>query len=93
MQGPPTRACAATAFTMRSAPTSCGLSYRIGIPVRTPGSTKSGSRSLICRSACFIGNLSDGTTLATITSHESSPARPIDASRPWTDSAISSEVA
>ena len=37
MQGPPERASAATALTMRSGPTSRGLSIRIGMPVRTPG--------------------------------------------------------
>jgi hypothetical protein len=78
---------------MRSAPTSCGVSYRIGMPVRIPGSTKSGSRPVICRSACFIGNRSEGTTLATITSDANSPERPTDARRPWIESTISSEVA
>src|ERR1019366_1073777 len=33
---------AATQLTMRSAPTSAGLSVRMGRPVRTPGSTKIG---------------------------------------------------
>ena len=36
------RRSAATALTIRSAPTSCGTSYRIGMPVLIPGSTKSG---------------------------------------------------
>ena len=36
------RAWAATALTMRSAPTSRGLSYRMGIPVFTPGPTTTG---------------------------------------------------
>ena len=35
--GPPTRSYAATELTSRSAPTSRGLSIRIGIPVRSPG--------------------------------------------------------
>ena len=37
MHGPPLRASAATALTMRSGPTSRGLSIRIGMPLRTPG--------------------------------------------------------
>ena len=36
------RSMAATQLTMRSAPTSEGLSVRMGRPVRTPGSTKRG---------------------------------------------------
>ena len=41
--GPPKRSYAATALTTRSAPTSRGLSVRIDMPVRTPGSTSTGS--------------------------------------------------
>src|SRR3990170_6276039 len=44
MTGPPYRWYAARAFTMRSAPTSRGLSVRIGIPVRVPGSTTTGGK-------------------------------------------------
>ena len=36
-QGPPKRSYAATALTSRSAPSSCGLSSWIGMPVFTPG--------------------------------------------------------
>ncbi len=39
MHGPPNWSMAASAFTMRSLPTSLGLSMRTGTPVRTPGST------------------------------------------------------
>ena len=39
IDGPPYRSYAATALAMRSGPTSFGLSYRIGMPLRTPGST------------------------------------------------------
>ena len=44
MDGPPNFACAATALAMRSAPTSRGFSVRMEIPVRTPGSTTTGSK-------------------------------------------------
>ncbi len=40
--GPPYFSKAATEFTMRSAPTSAGFSYKTGIPVLIPGPTKSG---------------------------------------------------
>src|SRR5215469_1687832 len=43
-QGPPYFSNAATPFTMRSAPTSDGLSHSTGIPVLMPGSTNSGLR-------------------------------------------------
>src|SRR5271155_3754631 len=44
MDGPPYSANAATPFTIRSAPTSRGLSTSTAIPVLTPGSTKSARR-------------------------------------------------
>ena len=44
MHGPPYLSNAATALTTRSAPTSRGLSQRMGIPVMGPGSTNSGAR-------------------------------------------------
>ena len=63
-------------------------------PVLTPGSTKSGSRSRICRSAWRSENRSDGTTLATMTrmGASSSGLGPA-AKRPRIESAISSAVA
>ena len=39
MHGPPNRWCAAIVLTMRSAPTSFGLSVSTGTPVLVPGST------------------------------------------------------
>ena len=45
MAGPPYRWTAATAFMMRSLPTSLGLSVRTGTPVFTPGSTMTVARS------------------------------------------------
>src|SRR3954471_20510903 len=62
MHGPPYFAYAASALTMRSAPTSRGLSVSTATPVLTPGSTTTGSkwkyRSTISRSAPVTG----GTT-------------------------------
>ncbi len=43
--GPPYRCTAATAFMIRSLPTSLGLSYRSGTPVFTPGSTMTAGTS------------------------------------------------
>lgn len=43
--GPPYSSTAATALMMRSAPTSLGLSVRIGTPVFTPGSTSTAGTS------------------------------------------------
>lgn len=43
--GPPYSSTAATALMMRSAPTSLGLSIRIGTPVLTPGSTRTAGTS------------------------------------------------
>ena len=45
MVGPPNRSKAATALAMRSAPTSLGFSARMAMPVRTPGSIITGSKS------------------------------------------------
>ena len=44
-RGPPYSSTAATALMMRSAPTSLGLSVRIGTPVFTPGSTRTAGTS------------------------------------------------
>src|SRR5947209_3251586 len=52
---------------MRSAPTSLGGSYRIGIPVFTPGSTTSGSWPRYCRQSVTTTGVSGGTTLASDT--------------------------
>ena len=45
MHGPPYRWTAASALMIRSAPTSLGLSIRIGTPVLTPGSTSTAGTS------------------------------------------------
>src|SRR4051812_36784324 len=52
---------------MRSAPTSLGGSYRIGIPVFTPGSMTSGSWPRYCRQSATTTEVRGGTTLARAT--------------------------
>ena len=51
---------------MRSAPTSFGLSYRIEIPVRVPGSTTIGANANAFRATSRSACVCAGTTLATI---------------------------
>src|SRR2546429_6636179 len=67
MHGPPYFSKAATAFTMRSAPTSPGLSYSTGMPVFTPGSMKSGLllkyRSQTSRSVESSGGTTEEMTM------------------------------
>src|SRR5207247_496539 len=64
---PPYFSKAATAFTMRSAPTSAGFSYSTGIPVFTPGSMNNGLvlkyRSQTCRSVESRGGTTEETTI------------------------------
>src|SRR6266705_833282 len=65
--GPPYFSNAATAFTIRSAPTSAGFSYNTGIPVFTPGSMNNGFvlkyRSQTCRSVESRGGTTEETTI------------------------------
>src|SRR5947199_3714188 len=50
------------ALTMRSAPTSDGFSYRIGIPVFVAGSTTRGRRPKYCSTIAHVVPVSGGTT-------------------------------
>src|SRR5688572_22079972 len=61
---------------MRSAPTSPAGSYRIGMPVFTPGSTTSGSCPRYSRDNATRPGVSGGTTLASATPPMSSGATP-----------------
>ena len=63
IEAPLMRSVAATALAMRSAPTSFGLSYRIGTPVRTPGPTTSGSWPKSRRHNSSMRSFIGGTTL------------------------------
>ena len=65
--GPPWVAKAATPLRIRSAPTSPGGSYRIGIPVFIPGSTTRGSWPRYWRASSTRTGVSGGTTLARAT--------------------------
>ena len=91
-QAPFTRACAATALTSRSAPSSCGLSTRINV-IFTWGPTII-PRSPRCRSQkrSYSGP-SCGTTVETIAPSRLSKESPSSASSPETRIAIWSEVA
>ncbi len=62
MQGPPYLWNPATEFTIRSAPTSCGCSYRMGMPVFIPGCTMNGSHLKYLTAISRIDGRSGGTT-------------------------------
>src|SRR5450432_880135 len=86
------RSYAATALTMRSAPTSRGFSYSTGIPVLSPGPTTNGSRANAWRIASAITSVSGGTTLAMIAASMASLGTLRSASNCWSITPYSSSV-
>ena len=92
MTAPRTRSNAASAFTIRSAPTSRGVSTRRGIPVRVPAPTTSGSRAKPRRIARTNISVSSGTTLAITAPAIVPTATPRDASIFGSSTAYSSLV-
>src|SRR3989338_7013733 len=66
IKGPPYLSYPATALTILSAPTSFGLSYKIGIPVFMPGPTISGDALKYFFERFSIIGRSGGTTQETI---------------------------
>ncbi len=75
--GPPYTSKAATALTMRSAPTSRGLSVSTGRPVFTPGSTMTGRKpkyfSVISRNAAVTRGTTDEITIPSTASSKEKP--------------------
>ena len=91
--GAPINSMAATEFTIRSAPTSRGFSYRTGMPVRVPGPTTSGADSKSLKQTRSQMGSRGGTTLemiAWVTSAEATPSAGSKSDRSVT--ATSSEV-
>ncbi len=93
MQGPPYRLNAASAFTIRSAPTSRGLSVWIDRPVRVPGSTTTAGklkyRVTMSRSAVVEPGTTDEMTTPVISFENE---RPVWSRSPANSTASSSAV-
>src|SRR4029453_914507 len=93
MHGPPYRLYAASAFTMRSAPTSRGLSVWIDRPVRVPGSTTTAGklkyRVTMSRSAVVDPGTTEEMTTPVISLENESP---VWSRRPANSTASSSAV-